>query len=147
MGKMKVPEPSASPSFLSLPGQGGGEYSVGLKANLIRSRTQGPEECCSPLPSLPGELPGNSHWFCQRRFRFRLSVSHCFSVLFKRRVDWQQLCRRSSRALSSCLPWTPWVSTEHPLCDAGYLVAPLCLLYICDKISLCNPGWSLCLSP
>lgn len=92
MGKMKVPEPSASPSFLSLPGQGGGEYSVGLKANLIRSRTQGPEERCSPLPSLPGELPGNSHWFCQRRFRFRLSVSHCFSVLFKRRVDWQQLC-------------------------------------------------------
>lgn len=93
MGKMKVPEPSAaSPSFLSLPGQGGGEYSVGLKANLIRSRTQGPEECCSPLPSLPGELPGNSHWFCQRRFRFCVSVSRCFSVLFKRRVDWQQLC-------------------------------------------------------
>lgn len=54
MGRRKAPEPSASSSSLSLPGQGDGEYSPRLKANLIRSRTRGPAECRSPYsrPSL-----------------------------------------------------------------------------------------------
>lgn len=47
MGKMKVPEPSASPSSPACLVKGVAS-TAGLKANLIRSRTQGLEECCSP---------------------------------------------------------------------------------------------------
>lgn len=82
MGRRKVPESSASSSSLSLPGQGIGEYSLRLKANLIRSWTQGLEECHSPY-SHP-LLPGNSPWLCQL---LRLSESHTFCILFTLRTD------------------------------------------------------------
>lgn len=88
MGKTKVPEAFASPSSLSLHGQGDGEHSAGLKANLIRSRTLGPEECRSLHfhPSLGSCLVTDIG--CASGSD-SVSVSHCFSVLFKQRTDLQ----------------------------------------------------------
>lgn len=101
-----------------------------------------------PLPSLPGELPGNSHWLCQLVFQILSLCVPLFLGPFQMEGSTgNSSAFRSSRALTSCLPWNPWMSMEHPLCDAGYLVAPLCLLCICDKISRCNPGWSLVHGP
>lgn len=131
MGKMKVPEASASPSSLGLPGQGGGEYSTGLKANLIRSRTQGPEECCSPFhPSLGSCLV--TAIGCTSSGSDSVSLCPTVSRSFSNRGSTgNSSTLRSSRALTSRLPWNPWVSMEHPLCDAGYLVAPpACFVFV-----------------
>lgn len=69
----------ASSSSLSLPGQGDGEYSPGLKANLIRSRTQGAEECRSlyPQPSL-----GSCPWRCGASDSGCSSLSLTVSLFF-----------------------------------------------------------------
>lgn len=79
MGRRKVPEASASAASLSLPGQGDGEYSPRLKANLIRSRTQ-ERNVAPPTPVTAfGGASGSDS----------ISESHCFSVLFTLRTDRQ----------------------------------------------------------
>lgn len=83
MGRRKVPEASVSASSLSLLGQGDGEYSPRLKANLIRRRTL--ERNVAPPTPIPlwvtalGGASGSDS----------ISASHCFPILYTLRNDRQ----------------------------------------------------------